>query len=154
MRPCEHLSNQATRATVAWLLAALIILLPARSSGQLAVDSDGIRSASEPTDAEHKIDPVSLLDGKLKIDIPADFAREPVPAKDVKTVAKFARKDGAWGDVSRGTHGLTPDKLDAYLKMRAAEYSKGFDWLPKDSHLQPELKEEIDRIMDSVQLEE
>ena len=31
---------------------------------------------------------------------------------------------------------LTPDKLDGYLKMRVAEYSKGFNWLPKDSHLQ------------------
>ena len=36
----------------------------------------------------------------------------------------------------RGTHGLTPDKLDGYLKTRVAEYSKGFNWLPKDSHLQ------------------
>ena len=42
----------------------------------------------------------------------------------------------------RGTHGLTPDKLDGYLKMRVAEYSKGFNWLPKDSHLQW-LKKEI-----------
>ena len=36
----------------------------------------------------------------------------------------------------RGTHGLTPDKLEGYLKMRVAEYSKSFKWLPKDSHLQ------------------
>ena len=36
----------------------------------------------------------------------------------------------------RGTHGLAPDKLEGYLKMRVAEYSKGFNWLPKDSHLQ------------------
>jgi hypothetical protein len=111
---------------------------------------------------------------------------------------------GAWREVLRGTHGLTPDKLDGYLKMRVADYSKGFNWLPKDSHLQwltkdivtidgrkwadwhyvpmlkgttrflttsykgqlleitftsnlntsPELKKEIDRIMDSVHLEE
>jgi hypothetical protein len=213
MRPCGHLGNQAARATVPLLLAALAISLPVRSSGQLTVDSDGVTSASKTADAKSKIQPVSLLDGKLKIDIPTDFAREPVPGKDVKTVAKFARKDAAWGDVLRGTHGLTPDKLDEYLKMRVAEYSKGFDWLPKDSHLQwlkkdivtidgrkwadwrfvpmlnnqssyahsplytrflttsykgqlleinfttnlttePELKEEIDRIMDSVRLEE
>ncbi len=36
----------------------------------------------------------------------------------------------------RGTHGLTPDKLEGYLKNRVAEYSKSFKWLPKDSHLQ------------------
>jgi hypothetical protein len=201
-------------------LAALVISLPAPSSSQelgrppkLTIDPDGLSSTTRAADASHRIDPVSLLDGKLKIDIPADFAREPVSGKDVKTVAKFARKDGAWGEVLRGTHGLTPDKLDDYLKMRVAEYSKGFDWLPKDSHLQwlkkeivtidgrkwadwrfvpilnnqtsyahspvytrclttsykgqlleinfttnlttePELKEEIDRIMDSVRLEE
>jgi len=39
-------------------------------------------------------------------------------------------------------HGLTPDKLEGYLKMRVAEYSKGFKWLPKDSRLQW-LKKEI-----------
>ena len=78
----------------------------------------------------------SLLDGKLKIDLPADFSRDPDDPKDPKTVAKFSGPDGAWGVVLRGTHGLTPDKLDGYLKMRVAEYSKGFKWLPKDSHLQ------------------
>jgi tetratricopeptide (TPR) repeat protein len=79
---------------------------------------------------------VSLLDGKLKLDIPSDFSRDPDDPKDPKTLAKFSGPDGAWGIVLRGTHGLTPDKLDGYLKMRVAEYSKGFKWLPKDSHLQ------------------
>jgi tetratricopeptide (TPR) repeat protein len=78
----------------------------------------------------------SLLDGKLKFEIPSDFSRDPDDPKDPKTVAKFSGPDGAWGVVLRGTHGLTPDKLDGYLKMRVAEYSKGFKWLPKDSHLQ------------------
>lgn len=78
---------------------------------------------------------VSLLDGKLKIDIPSDFSRDPDDPKDPKTLAKFSREDGAWGAVLRGTHGLTPEKLNDYLKMRVAEYSKGFKWLPKDSHL-------------------
>jgi hypothetical protein len=36
----------------------------------------------------------------------------------------------------RGTHGLTPEGLDHYLAVRVAEYSKGFDWLPKKYHLQ------------------
>jgi tetratricopeptide (TPR) repeat protein len=88
------------------------------------------------------VETVSLLDGKLKIDIPADFSRDPDDPKDPKTLAKFSREDGAWGAVLRGTHGLTPEKLNDYLKMRVAEYSKGFKWLPKDSHLQW-LKKEI-----------
>jgi hypothetical protein len=78
---------------------------------------------------------VSLLDGKLKIDIPADFSRDPEDPKDPKTLAKFSGPDSAWGAVLRGTHGLTPEKLAGYLKMRVDEYSKGFKWLPKDSHL-------------------
>jgi tetratricopeptide (TPR) repeat protein len=79
---------------------------------------------------------VSLLDGKLKLDIPSDFSRDANDPKNPKTVAKFSGPEGAWGEVLRGTHGLTPDKLEGYLKMRVAEYSKRFNWLPKDSHLQ------------------
>lgn len=168
---------------------------------------------TEVKNFKDKATTTSLLGGKLKIDIPADFSREPEDAANKKSVAKFSRKDGAWGEVLRGTHGLMPEKLNDYLKMRVAEYSKGFTWLPKDSQLQwlrkdivvidgrkwadwryvpmlkgkkdyrhnpvytrflttsykgqlleitfttnlntePELKEEIDRIMESVQLEE
>jgi tetratricopeptide (TPR) repeat protein len=79
---------------------------------------------------------VSLLDGKLKLVIPSDFSRDPDDPKNPKTIAKFSGPDGAWGTVLRGTHGLAPEKLDGYLKTRVAEYSKGFKWLPKDSHLQ------------------
>ena len=79
---------------------------------------------------------VSLLDGKLTLDIPPDFSRDPDDPKEPKTVARFSGPDGAWGTVLRGTHGLTPDKLGGYLKTRVQEYSKGFKWLPKDSHLQ------------------
>ncbi len=79
---------------------------------------------------------LSLLDGKLKLDMAPDFSRDADDPKSPKTVARFSGPDGAWGEVLRGTHGLTPDKLDGYLKMRVAEYSKGFNWLPKDSHLQ------------------
>jgi hypothetical protein len=78
---------------------------------------------------------VSLLDGKLKLDIPSDFSRDANDPKNPKSLAKFSGPEGAWGEVLRGTHGLTPDKLEGYLKMRVAEYSKGFNWLPKDSHL-------------------
>jgi tetratricopeptide (TPR) repeat protein len=85
---------------------------------------------------------VSLLDGKLKLDLPPDFSRDADDPKDPKTLAKFSGPESAWGAVLRGTHGLTPDKLEGYLKMRVAEYSKGFKWLPKDSQLQW-LKKEI-----------
>ena len=87
---------------------------------------------------------VSLLDGKFKIDIPSDFKREADDPKEPKTLAKFehAGEGGAWGTILRGTHGLTPDELDGYLKKRVAEYTKRFSWMPKDSHLQW-LKKEV-----------
>jgi tetratricopeptide (TPR) repeat protein len=85
---------------------------------------------------------VSLLDGKLTIDIPPDFAREPDDPAHPKTIAKFSGPpDGAWGEVLRGTHGLAPQQLDDYLKKRVAEYSKDFP-VPKGAHLQW-LKKEI-----------
>ena len=105
-----------------------------------------LASEESPTDSKDNrpsgATTVGLLDGKLKIDLPADFSRDPDDPKDPKTLAKFSGPDGAWGAILRGTHGLTPDKLEGYLKMRVAEYSKGFKWLPKDSHLQW-LKKEI-----------
>ena len=114
---------------------------------QQARDENGTRAAKEsttPTAEPMQSSPheqaaattVSLLDGKLKIDIPSDFWRDPDDPKDPKTLAKFSGPDSAWGAVLRGTHGLTPEKLEDYLKMRVAEYSKGCKWLPKDSHLQ------------------
>jgi hypothetical protein len=155
---------------------------------------------------------VKLLDGKLTMVVPTDFARDPDDPKEPKSLARFTRKGGAWGQVLRGTKGLTLEKLPDYLKTRVAEYTKGFNWLPKDTPLtwlrkeivtidgrtwadwryvpmkkgakgyqdsplytrflttsykgqllevtftsnlntEPELKEEIDRIMDSVHLE-
>jgi tetratricopeptide (TPR) repeat protein len=100
---------------------------------ELASDESATDSKSNPSSG---VTTVSLLDGKLKLDLPSDFSRDPDDAKDPKTLAKFSGPDGAWGTVLRGTHGLAPDKLDGYLKMRVAEYSKGFKWLPKDSRLQ------------------
>jgi tetratricopeptide (TPR) repeat protein len=101
---------------------------PELGSEESAADSKTNRSSGVTT--------VSLLDGKLKLDLPSDFSRDPDEPKNPKTLAKFSGPDGAWGEVLRGTNGLTPDKLDGYLKTRVAEYSKGFKWLPKDSHLQ------------------
>ncbi|PYJ14104.1 MAG: hypothetical protein DME93_00955 [Verrucomicrobia bacterium] len=101
---------------------------PKLASEKSAADSKDNRPSGATT--------VSLLDGKLKIDLPADFSRDPDDPKDPKTLAKFSGPDGAWGTVLRGTHGLTPDKLEGYLKMCVAEYNKGFKRLPKGSHLQ------------------
>ena len=95
-----------------------------------------VAATTQVENSANKSEPVSLLDGKLTINITSDFVRESVDNTDQKTVAKFARQDGAWGEVLRGTHGLTPDGLPDYLKTRVAEYSKGFNWLPKDTHLQ------------------
>jgi tetratricopeptide (TPR) repeat protein len=101
---------------------------PALASEESAADSKDNRPSEATT--------VSLLDGKLKIDLPADFSRDPDDPKEPKTLAKFSGPDSAWGTVLRGTHGLTPKDLPGYLKRRVDEYSKGFKWLPKDSHLQ------------------
>jgi hypothetical protein len=78
---------------------------------------------------------VKFLDGKLTLAVPPDFVREPADPKKPKTLAHFAREGGAWGEVLRGTHGLTPEQLPDYLKKRVAEYSNGYDWLPKDTPL-------------------
>ena len=101
---------------------------PALASEESAADSKNNNPSGVTT--------VSLLDGKLKLDIPSDFSRDPDDPKEPKTIAKFSGPDGAWGTVLRGTHGLTPDQLEGYLKKRVAEYNKGFKWLPKDSRLQ------------------
>jgi hypothetical protein len=80
---------------------------------------------------------VKLLDGKFTLSLPPDFTRDPADPKNPKSLARFScsREGGAWGEVLRGTHGLTPEKVPDYLKTRVAEYSKGFNWLPKDTPL-------------------
>jgi tetratricopeptide (TPR) repeat protein len=94
------------------------------------------RAADSKSNPPSGVTTVSLLDGKLKLDLPSDFSRDADDPKDPKMLAKFSGPEGAWGAVLRGIHGLTPDKLAGYLKMRVAEYSKGFKSLPKDSRLQ------------------
>ncbi len=115
-----------------------------QSPVEVSVSSEQSAGQSAPPPSDKSAAGVSLLDGKLKIDVPDDWVREPEDPKEPKTVAKFSHQGegGAWGEVLRGTHGLTPDKLDGYLKMRVAEYTKGFNWLPKDSHLEW-LKKEV-----------
>jgi hypothetical protein len=111
---------------------------PSSSPTVSSSEDSALRSSNDRLSANGgaKETAVSLLDGKLKLDIPSDFSRDTDDPKDAKTIAKFSGPDGAWGTVLRGTHGLTPEELDGYLKKRVAEYSKGFNWLPKDSHLQ------------------
>ena len=101
---------------------------PELASEESATDSKSNSSSGVTT--------VSLLDGKFTLDIPPDFSRDPDDPNESKTLAKFSGPDDAWGTVLLGTHGLTPEDLPGYLKKRVAEYSKGFKWLPKDSHLQ------------------
>jgi len=98
--------------------------------------ASGVSDTDSKATAASTANTVSLLDGKLTIAIPPDFSRDADDPKEPKTLAKFSGPDGAWGEVLRGTQGLTPEKLEGYLKMRVAEYSKGFNWLPKDSHMQ------------------
>jgi tetratricopeptide (TPR) repeat protein len=107
---------------------------PELASEESAADSKDNRPSGATT--------VSLLEGKFKLDLPSDFSRDAGDPKSPKTLARFSGPNGAWGEVLRGTHGLTPEELSAYLKRRVDEYSKGFKWLPKDSHLQW-LKKEI-----------
>lgn len=107
---------------------------PAASSSEVSArESSNDQPSANGGDKETT---VSLLDGKLKLNIPQGFWRDPDDPKEAKTIAKFSGPEGAWGSVLRGTHGLTPEQLDSYLRKRVAEYSKGFNWLPKDSHLQ------------------
>jgi tetratricopeptide (TPR) repeat protein len=47
-----------------------------------------------------------FLDGKLKLDIPSDFSRDADDPK-IQKPGQILRPDGAWGEVLRGTHGLT-----------------------------------------------
>jgi tetratricopeptide (TPR) repeat protein len=100
-----------------------------KAKGDTAGSDADFKSAADANQA-------SLIDGKLTIDIPPDFSRDPDDPKKPKTIAAFSGPDGAWGTVLRGAHGLTPEQLDGYLKKRVAEYTKGFTRLPKDSHLQ------------------
>jgi tetratricopeptide (TPR) repeat protein len=102
----------------------------------LVAEGPAADSSSDRATANGGGTTVSLLDGKLKLDIPPGFSRDPDDPQKPKTLAAFSGPDGAWGTVLRGTHGLTPEQLDGYLKMRVAEYSKGFKWMPKDSRLQ------------------
>jgi len=60
------------------------------ASGDAAIKSPPESATTVVEDPKAKAAPVSLLDGKLKIDVPADFSREPEDPENPKTLA--ARK--------------------------------------------------------------
>jgi hypothetical protein len=87
-----------------------------------------------------KAETVSFLDGKLKLDLGESFSQE-MPKSEKKTeLAHFAARDSdAWGAITRGTHGLKPEGLSAYMQNKVAEYTKGLSWLPKLNWLKKEI---------------
>ena len=85
-------------------------------------------------------EPVSLLDGKLKLETGEAFVPEKKQDAGKQEIAHFAAREGdAWGAITRGTHGLQPDGLEAYLKKKVAEYTKGLSWLPQLKWLKKEI---------------
>ena len=88
-----------------------------------------------------KAETVSFLEGKLKIDLGDAF----IPEKETKAAKKtelahFAARDSdGWGAITRGTHGIKPEGLAAYMKNKVAEYTKGMSWLPNLKWLKKEI---------------
>jgi hypothetical protein len=83
---------------------------------------------------------VTLLGGKLTLDTTDAFVSGKNPKQEKQSIAYFtAPESDAWGIIMRGTHGLPPDGLAAYLKNKVAEYTKGMSWLPKLNWLKKEI---------------
>jgi len=119
----QRLGGHEAKVKISFSYLVAVKIKDETSAAESATPAAELTKANPPQPAASTT--VRLLDGKLKIDIPSDFAREPDDPAHPKTLAKFSRKDGAWGEMLRSTHGLTPEKLDGYLKMRVEEYSKG-----------------------------
>ncbi len=85
--------------------------------------------------------PVTLLDGKLTLNTTEMFTPKKEATSSKQSIADFegrGESDG-WGAVTRGTRGLQPDGLDAYMKNKVAEYTKGLSWVPKLNWLKKEV---------------
>ncbi len=86
----------------------------------------------KPQAAAGKTGTISLLGGKLTLELPADF----VPEKQLEakqSIAEFkARKGTAWGSVTRGTGGVTPERLPTWMEAKYMEYDKS---LPAELNL-------------------
>jgi hypothetical protein len=84
--------------------------------------------------------PVTFLDGKLKLDTTDTFTLKKEATSSKQSIADFDGRDSdAWGAITRGTHGLKPDGLETYMKNKVAEYTKGLSWLPKLNWLKKEI---------------
>jgi hypothetical protein len=84
--------------------------------------------------------PVSLLEGKLKVDATDAFVQEKEAKTSKQSIADFkGRKSDAWGTITRGTHGLQPEGLGKYMEKKVAEYTEGLSWLPRLDWLKKEI---------------
>jgi hypothetical protein len=85
-------------------------------------------------------EPVTLLDGRLKIDTTDAFVPEKKAAASKRSIADFkARKSDGWGTITRGTHGLEPEGLANYMDKKVADYTKGLSWLAHLNWLKKEI---------------
>ena len=82
--------------------------------------------------------PISLLDGKLTLDMQDGFAADETRVSKQVVAAFKARKGDAWGTITRGKRGLEPDDLGEYLSRKTTEYTKGLAWLPRLTWLKRE----------------
>jgi hypothetical protein len=84
--------------------------------------------------------PVTLLDGKLKLDTTDAFVQGKKAKASKQLIADFkGRESDAWGIITRGTHGLQPEGLARYMEGKVAEYTKGLSWLPRLDWLKKEI---------------
>lgn len=85
-------------------------------------------------------EPVSLLDGKLKLETTDAFVVDSGPKSSKQSIADFkGRSSDGWGAILRGTHGLQPEGLANYMENKVASYTKGLSWLPRLSWLKKEI---------------
>ena len=85
-------------------------------------------------------EPVTLLEGKLKLDTTDAFVPKKKATSSSQSIADFeGRKSDAWGAILRGTHGLQPEGLTGYMEKKVAEYTKGMAWLPRLDWLEKEI---------------
>jgi hypothetical protein len=87
-----------------------------------------------------RAEPVTLLDGKLKLDTTDAFVADKGAKSSKQSIADFkGRNSDGWGAILRGPHGLQPDGLSNYMDNTVAEYTKGLSWLPKLNWLKKEI---------------
>ncbi len=98
------------------------------------------KSGGSPTAPKTSTHLVDLPEGKLKIELPDAFKLDETDKKkDPQQLAMFSREDGVWGAVTRGTRGITPERLNGYMNSKVASYTKD---LPKEFNVKW-LKHEI-----------